>query len=246
MRSDMARVRIGTSGWHYQHWRGPYYPQSVPPRAMLDLYARDFETVEINNSFYRMPSSATFEAWKDATPVGFSFSVKGSRYLTHRKKLLDPQPALERLMEAVVGLGVKLGPILFQLPPNWHCNLDRLQQFLGALPAGRRYSIECRDQSWHNREVYRLLRDHNVAFYLYELGGIRSTLEVTADFVYVRLHGPGNKYEGDYSAGRLKSWADRIQRWKQSDLDVYFYFDNDQAGYAVKNAQELKRILAAR
>ena len=242
----MAHVRIGTSGWHYNHWRGPYYPTNLLPRAMLDYYGQDFDTVEVNNSFYRLPSSATFEAWKDATPAGFCFAVKGSHYITHRKKLLDPKLALDRLMAATCGLGAKRGPILFQLPPNWHCNPDRLQQFLCALPAGPRYSIECRDLSWHNREVYRLLRDHNVAFCLYELGGIRSAVEVTADFVYVRLHGPGNKYEGDYSAGTLKSWADQIDRWKQSDIDVYLYFDNDQAGYAVKNAQELKGILAAR
>jgi Uncharacterized conserved protein len=242
----MASVQIGTSGWHYKHWIGPYYPLSLPPRSMLDYYGRDFDTVEINNSFYRLPSTTTFEAWKETTPGGFCFAVKGSRYLTHNKKLLDPKPALDRLLTATGGLGAKLGPILFQLPPNWHCNLDRLQQFLHALPARVRYSIECRDQSWHNPDVYRLLQEHNVAFCLYELGGVRSPVEVTADFVYVRLHGPGNKYEGDYSAGTLKSWADQIDRWKQSDIDVYVYFDNDQAGYAVKNAKELKRILAAR
>ncbi len=242
----MASIRIGTSGWHYKHWRGPYYPPSVPPRAMLDYYRRDFDTVEINNSFYRLPPTTTFEAWKEATQSDFCFAVKGSRYLTHNKKLLDPEPALERLMTAAGGLGAKLGPILFQLPPNWHCNLGRLQQFLHVLPAGQRYSIECRDQSWHNEEVYRLLKGSNVAFCLYELGGVRSPVEVTADFVYVRLHGPGNKYQGDYSAATLKSWATTIHRWNKSDIDVYVYFDNDQSGYAVKNAQALRRMLEAR
>lgn len=239
----MPHVWIGTSGWHYQHWRGPYYPPSVPPRAMLNYYARDFETVEINNSFYRLPSSATFEAWKKSTPAGFCFAVKGSRYLTHRKKLLDPKPALDRLMEATSGLGAKLGPTLFQLPPNWHCNPARLEAFLCALPSGSRYSLEFRDRSWHTHQVFQLLREHHVAFCLYELGGIRSPIEVTADFVYVRLHGPGNKYQGDYSIKTLKSWAAHIGRWIESNRDVYVYFDNDQAGYAVKNAQELKKIL---
>lgn len=213
---------------------------------MLDYYARDFDTVEINNSFYRVPSFTTFEACKAATPAGFCFAVKGSRYLTHRKRLLDPKPALDRLLTAAGRLGAKLGPILFQLPPNWHCNVDRSQQFLRELPAKQSYSIECRDQSRHNRDVYRLWQDHNVAFCMYELGGVRSPVEAPADFVYVRLHGPGNKYEGDYPAGTLKSWADQIDRWKQSDIDVYVYFDNDQAGYAVKNAKELNRILADR
>ena len=238
----MPQVRIGTSGWHYRHWRGPYYPPSVAPRAMLDYYARDFDTVEVNNSFYRLPSSTAFAAWKRSTPVGFCFAVKGSRYLTHRKKLLDPQPALDRLMEATDGLGAKLGPILFQLPPNWHCNPDRLAAFLRTLPSKTRFTIEFRDQSWHNRQVFQLLQEHNVAWCVYELGGIRSPIEVTADFVYVRLHGPGNKYQGDYSHQTLKSWVAHVDRWIKSDRDVYVYFDNDQAGYAVKNAQELKRM----
>lgn len=239
----MPHVRIGTSGWHYQHWRGPYYPPSVPPRAMLNYYARDFDTVEVNNSFYRLPSTTTFETWNKSTPAGFCFAVKASRFLTHRKKLLDPKPALERLMEASGGLGAKLGPILFQLPPNWHCNPDRLKDFLCALPTGRRYSIEFRDQSWHTPRVFDLLRKHNVAFCIFELGGIRSVPEVTADFVYVRLHGPGNKYQGDYSTSTLKTWAVQIDRWISSHGDVYVYFDNDQAGYAVKNARELKRMI---
>ncbi|MEP7152664.1 MAG: DUF72 domain-containing protein [Nitrospira sp.] len=239
----MPHVRIGTSGWHYQHWRGPYYPPSVPPRAMLNYYAREFDTVEVNNSFYRLPSTTTFDTWNNSTPAGFCFAVKASRFLTHRKKLLDPGPALERLMEATAGLEAKLGPILFQLPPNWHCNPDRLKDFLRALPTGRRYSIEFRDQSWHTLRVFDLLRKHNVAFCIYELGGVRSVREVTADFVYVRLHGPGSKYQGDYSTKTLKSWAAHIERWIESDRDVYVYFDNDQAGYAVKNAQELKRII---
>ena len=239
----MPHVRIGTSGWHYKHWRGPYYPPSVPPRAMLNYYARDFDTVEVNNSFYRLPAAATFDAWRKSTPAAFSFAVKGSRYLTHRKKLLDPKPALDRLMEAAEGLGRKLGPILFQLPPNWQCNPDRLQAFLRSLSSGPRYSIEFRDQSWHNSQVFQLLRDHNVAFCIYELGGVRSPIEVTADFVYVRLHGPGNKYQGDYSTETLKSWAAHIERWIDSSRDVYVYFDNDQAGYAVKNARELKQRL---
>ena len=242
----MANVKIGTSGWHYQHWRGPYYPVNVPPRGMFEYYAQDFDTVELNNSFYRLPSAATFEAWSKAAPAGFCFAVKGSRYLTHLKRLMDPEPALERLMESTRGLGGQLGPILFQLPPNWHCNVERLEKFLDALPSGVRFSIEFRDQSWHTEKVFGLLRKHNVAFCLFELAGFISPMSVTADFVYVRLHGPGNKYQGDYSTPVLRSWARRIRRWMRDGLDVYLYFDNDQAGYAVKNARDLKRMLAAR
>lgn len=240
---EMAVVRIGTSGWHYSHWRGPYYPPDLPSRFMLDYYRRDFDTVEINNSFYRLPAPATFRSWKDATPAGFCFAVKASRYLTHRKKLLDAKPALNRLLSAAERLGDKLGPILFQLPPHWRCNQGRLRRFLSLLPSRHRYSIEFRDLSWHNQEIYRLLQDHNIAGCIYELGGFRSAVEVTADFVYVRLHGPGAKYQGDYPARTLKSWALQIHRWIEADIDVYVYFDNDQAGYAVRNAQALKRAV---
>ena len=215
------------------------------PRAMLDYYARDFDTVEVNNSFYRLPPSATFEAWRNAAPDNFCFAVKGSRYLTHAKRLMDPEPAIERLMAATSGLGVKRGPILFQLPPKWHCNLERLERFLDALPSGVRYSIEFRDQSWHNPQVFRLLCKHQVAFCLFELAGFLSPMTVTADFVYVRLHGPGNKYQGDYSPAVLRSWASRIRRWTGQGLDVYLYFDNDQNGYAAKNARDLKRMLTS-
>ncbi len=236
-------ARIGTSGWHYAHWRGPYYPPSVPPRAMLDYYARDLDTVEINNSFYRLPPSGTFEGWKKSTPPGFCFAVKASRYLTHQKKLLDPSPALKRLLGAAVHLGSKLGPILFQLPPHWRCNIERLSDFLRTLPPSHRYSLECRNATWHTGEVYRLLEQHNVAFCLFELGGCMTPIEVTADFVYVRLHGPGNKYQGDYPTATLKAWCRRIRQWTRCDKDVYVYFDNDQAGYAIKNAKTLRAMV---
>lgn len=210
---------------------------------MLDYYAHDLDTVEINNSFYRLPSSSTFKAWKEATPPGFCFAVKGSRYLTHQKKLLDPAPALKRLLGAATHLGSKLGPILFQLPPHWRCNPERLSRFLRALPSSHRYSLECRNETWHNAEVYRLLEQHNVAFCLFELGGSITPIEVTADFVYVRLHGPGNKYQGDYPLATLKLWCRRIRQWTRCGKDVYVYFDNDQSGYAVKNAKTLRDLV---
>lgn len=210
---------------------------------MLDYYARDLETVEINNSFYRLPSSDTFEAWKDSTPPGFCFAVKGSRYLTHQKKLLDPAPALKRLLSAARHLGPKLGPMLFQLPPHWGFNLERLSRFLRALPSSHRYSIEFRDTTWHTAEVYRLLEKHNVAFCLFELGGCITPIEVTADFIYVRLHGPGNKYQGDYPSATLKAWCRRIRQWIGCRKDVYVYFDNDQGGYAINNAKTLRAMV---
>jgi uncharacterized protein YecE (DUF72 family) len=236
-------IRIGTSGWHYTHWRGPFYPPDLRAADMLAWYLKRFDTVEINNSFYRLPTRETFAAWRRATPAQFCFAVKGSRYITHRKRLKDPQPALERLLPAAEALGRKLGPILFQLPPRWSRNIERLADFLDALPARRRYAFEFRDPSWHDAAVYRLLNKHNAAFCIYELDGFVSPVEVTADFVYVRLHGPGRKYEGDYAPHALAAWAAHIRGWRRTLAAVYVYFDNDQAGYAAKNAAELKALV---
>jgi uncharacterized protein YecE (DUF72 family) len=238
-----CEVRIGTSGWHYKHWLGPFYPPDLRPKDMLSWYMKRFDTVELNNSFYHLPLSQTFATWRETTPSSFSFAVKGSRYITHRKKLNDPAPAVARFMEPVESLGAKLGPILFQLPPRWSCNVLRLEAFLASLPPSHRYTFEFRDPSWHDPAVYRVLSRHNAAFCLYELDGFESPHQLTADFVYVRLHGPGRKYQGDYSSKQLGDWADRIERWRDSLEAVYVYFDNDQAGYAAKNAAELKRLV---
>lgn len=237
-------VRIGTSGWHYPHWRGPYYPETLPSSRLLEFYVRDFDSVEINNSFYHLATADTFKAWRKKTPDNFSFSVKGSRFITHQKKLTDPSRILERFIPVVAGLGHKLGPILFQLPPRWHCNVDRLVAFLEALPLGYRYSFEFRDASWHSPAVYRALRQHNAAFCLYELAGFRTPLVVTSDFAYIRLHGPGKAYQGKYSSAALRAWARRLDQWSKQLAAAYVYFDNDEAGYAVHNASELKRMLS--
>jgi uncharacterized protein YecE (DUF72 family) len=237
-------IRIGTSGWHYHHWRGRYYPEKLPSSHMLEFYVRDFDSVEINNSFYHLPTAGTFETWGMTTPENFRFSVKGSRFITHQKKLIDPDKILERFIPLVDRLGHKLGPILFQLPPRWHCNVDRLAAFLEALPLGYRYSFEFRDASWHSSAVYQTLRHHNAAFCLYELAGFRTPLVVTADFAYVRLHGPGERYQGKYSSAALRAWARRLDRLSTQLAAAYVYFDNDEAAYAAQNASELKRLLS--
>ena len=236
-------VRIGTSGWHYKHWLGPFYPADLKVKDMLSWYVERFDTVELNNSFYHLPTPQTFTAWRGATPSAFRFAVKGSRYITHRKKLKDPAQAIERFMDPVESLGDKLGPVLFQLPPRWSCNVDRLNAFLDALPPSHRYTFEFRDPSWHDAAVYRTLRRHNAAFCFYELDGFEAPYELTADFVYVRLHGPGRKYQGDYSAKQLRDWAQRIADWRKDMAAVYVYFDNDESGFAAKNAAELKRLV---
>jgi uncharacterized protein YecE (DUF72 family) len=240
-----AEVRIGTSGWHYKHWLGNFYPEKLSFPKMLKYYCEHFDTVEINNSFYMLPQTATLEGWRDATPRNFKFAIKASRFLTHNLKLKNPENALKNFLPRAEALGEKLGPILFQLPPKWRVNRERLQQFLEALPKYHRYTFEFREPSWINSEVCDLLRKHNAAFCIYELAGFQSPLEVTADFVYVRLHGPGDKYQGSYDQRTLLTWARRIDTWAGRGLDVFVYFDNDQAGYAAHDALTLKRLLGS-
>ena len=238
-------VRIGTSGWHYKHWVGPFYPADMRPPRMLRWYAERFDTVEINNSFYRLPAATAVETWCRETPPDFCFAVKASRYITHNRKLKDPESATEKFISLVEKLGKRLGPILFQLPPSWKVNAQRLQDFLVGLPHTHPYVFEFRNPTWNIPEVYEVLRRHNAAFCIYELAGYQSPIEITADFTYVRLHGPGNKYQGDYGGSRLRTWAKRVEDWRGKLKHVFVYFDNDQAGFAPKNALELKRMLGA-
>jgi uncharacterized protein YecE (DUF72 family) len=210
---------------------------------VLAHYVEHFDSVELNNSFYKLPTDAALVGWRDATPRTFLFAVKASRFITHNKKLSDPAPALEKFLPKVEILGRKLGPILFQLPPKWRLNLERLQSFLEVLPAGHRYTFEFREASWHRAEVYDLLRLHNAAYCIYELDGFQTPLEITADFTYVRLHGPGGKYQGSYSGKVLRDWTERIGEWRRSLNGIYVYFDNDQEAFAVRNALELKRLV---
>jgi uncharacterized protein YecE (DUF72 family) len=237
---------VGTSGWHYPHWRGVFYPAALPTDAWLGFYARHFASVEINSSFYRLPSLAAARAWRAATPPGFRFAVKASRYITHKRNRRAPRAGLRALLAVVRVLGPKAGPLLFQLPPHWRCNPERLAAFLRALPKRREYAFELRDRSWHNPQVYALLKRHNAAFCLYDLVGFESPQVLTADFAYIRLHGPSMwAYAGRYSDAALEAWAQRIRGWKGLKR-VYLYFDNDDSGFAVENAHMLKRLLEAR
>ena len=238
-------VHIGTSGWHYKHWIGTFYPPDIRPPQMLRWYAERFDTVEINNTFYRLPAATALGSWCRETPPEFCFAVKASRYITHNRKLNDPEGAREKFISLVEKLGRRLGPILFQLPPSWKVNVDRLDQFLTALPRTHRYALEFRNPTWNVAPVYEALRRHNAAYCIYELAGFQSPIEITADFTYVRLHGPGSKYQGDYSRQILRNWAKRIEAWGRILRHVFVYFDNDQAGCAPKNALELKKMIGA-
>lgn len=238
-----ANIYIGTSGWHYEHWRETFYPVGTGSDEMLPYYADRLGSVEINNSFYNLPAEKTFEKWRETVPEGFVFAVKASRYITHMKKLKDPEEPVRNLLGRAAILGSGLGPVLFQLPPRWQCNPDRLGDFLARLPPGHRYAFEFRDNSWFGREVYCILGEANAAFCIYDLAGSQSPRMTTADFVYIRLHGPGDAYEGSYDTPTLSSWAGAIASWAGQGLDVYCYFDNDQEGFAVRNALELQEMV---
>jgi uncharacterized protein YecE (DUF72 family) len=238
-----APIHIGTSGWHYRHWKGPFYPVNMASGAFLAYYAQSFNTVEINNTFYQLPQEKTFERWRQTAPPRFLFAVKASRYITHLKKLGDPEHSVPPLLARAALLGEALGPILFQLPPRWGPNLDRLRRFLQTLPFSYRYAFEFRDPSWLTVAIFQALAEHQAALCIYDFAGRRSPLEVTADFVYLRLHGPGGAYQGSYSEATLRQWADAIAVWSSQGQEVFCYFDNDEAGYAAKNALRLLQMV---
>ena len=236
-------IRIGTSGWSYEHWVGPFYPEDLPAARHLAWYAERFASAEINNSFYHLPSEKTLREWRDTVPEGFVFAAKASRYITHMKKLKDPEQGVDRFLERIALLEDRLGPILFQLPPNWGFNDERLEAFLEALSGDFRYAFELRDRSWLNDRACELLERHRAAFCIYDLDGFLSPREVTTDFVYVRLHGPGGPYQGSYDDEALSGWAGAFSAWSAKGLPVYGYFDNDDSGYAALNASRLAAML---
>lgn len=238
-----AEIRIGTSGWHYEHWRGVFYPPELPAGDRLRFYCGTFDTVEINNSFYRLPGEAAVRRWRETVPDGFLFAVKGSRFITHMKKLRDAEAPLSAFLCRMGLLGDRLGPVLFQLPPGWRVNASRLREFLRLLPSGNRYAFEFRDPSWFHPEIYRELERYGYAFCQYQLGELVSPDVVTADFVYVRLHGPGGPYRGRYGEEGLAPWIKRMEIFLGRGLDLYCFFDNDERGYAVMDALLLKDLL---
>ena len=210
---------------------------------MFQFYARHFDTVEINNSFYRLPTANTFDTWRESSPRNFLFAVKASRFITHMKKLKEPQSSSEKFFLVAQRLEKKLGPILFQLPPRWKLNTERLASFMEALPPEHKYAFEFRDESWLVPEVFALLRRHNAAFCIHDFADMKIPSEVTAKFAYVRFHGPTSaKYWGEYSDSQLQTWADQMKQWPVSA--VYAYFNNDPGGAAVRNALTLKTLVS--
>ena len=239
----MAQAKIGVSGWQYPDFSERFYPDELDKNEQLAYYADHFPTVEINNTFYQLPDEETVKNWRKNVPDDFIFAVKGSRYITHMKNLLEPEETTPKFFDRISLFGDKCGPILFQLPPQWNVNIDRLSNFLDHLPGEYRYTIELRNKTWLEEEVYALLRKHEVAFCIYEIDYEQSPLLTTTDFVYIRLHGPGRAYNDPYDLETLTRWADRIKSWLNSNMDVYCYFDNTHRGYAWDNGQTLLDLL---
>jgi len=237
-------VRIGCSGWSYSHWRKRFYPEKLPAREHFSFYAQHFNTVELNNSFYRQPPPERFVAWRDQAPPGFVFSVKGSRYVTHIKRLAVEQKSIDLIVDGARGLDDKLGPILFQLQANFHLDLDRLEHFVGMLPDDLRFSLEFRHDSWLVPAVFELLRAHRIALCIPDHPRMPKSFELTSDFTYTRMHLPQRGL--GYGQRSLQPWVERIIDWRRRGLDVFVYFNNDMEGHAIRDAQALVALVAGR
>ncbi len=242
----MTEIRIGCSGWNYAHWRERVYPKGLPPKRWLEYYAQLFDTVELNTTFYRLPNVASVERWVAHTPPGFLFAVKASRYLTHIRRLTDLGGGIHRFYERIAPLrrSPKLGPVLWQLPPTFKRNDERLASALAALPEGR-HCFEFREPSWYVDEVYALLRAHGVALVIPDSPKYPfRALQLTADWTFVRFHHGRRGRRGNYSESELEERAGWIAGWRDRGIDVYAYFNNDWEGFAVKNGLRLKQLLA--
>ncbi|MDQ4059832.1 MAG: DUF72 domain-containing protein [Pseudomonadota bacterium] len=239
----MTELRIGTSGWHYGSWRGLFYPPELRPKDFLAFYVRRFASTEINASFYRLPAAETVAAWRDAVPNDFVFAWKASRFITHFKRLKDVGDSLALVFGRMSALGPKSGPVLFQLPPTMRADCERLAAFLQALPEGWRYALEFRHPSWYDPAIFDLLRDFDVSLCLSDHAAAPAPMVVTAGHVYLRPHGPGGRYAGNYGDETLRDWAGRIAAWQAESRSVYCYFDNDQKSAAPQDAERLMALL---
>jgi uncharacterized protein YecE (DUF72 family) len=233
-----GRLLIGTSGWSYEHWRGLFYPVGLPAARRLGYYAERFSTVEINATFYGLPKLATVAAWRDAVPDDFAFAVKGSRYVTHMRKLTGVAGEVRTFFERIRLLGDKFGPVLWQLPPFLERDDALLAAFLEVLPSQHRHAVEFRHESWLEPEVYAILRHHDVAMVNVSGDMLRAEHVATAQFVYIRFHGT-TRYHGSYAAPQLRPWADFIRARLGEGRDCYAYFNNDAEGHAPEDAARL-------
>jgi uncharacterized protein YecE (DUF72 family) len=240
-------VIVGTSGWQYRHWRERFYPKELPQKAWFDYYARVFDAVEVNNSFYRQPDAETWEKWHDAAPAGFRYAVKANRFITHIKRFKDSAEPLKRFLDGAERLKSHLGPILYQCPPTFHRtpeNVERLNSFLDLLPGRPRHTFEFRHDSWYVDQTYEALRKHNVALCIHDMRGTHCPLVTTADFTYVRFHGGEQGYAGNYGDTALENWAERVRGLgRDGAKTAWLFFNNDGDAHAIANALTIRRML---
>ena len=250
-------LRIGCSGWNYKHWRGNFYAPELRLREWFTHYASVFDTVEINNTFYRLPESKTFAGWRERAPQDLLYAIKASRFITHLKRLRDPEEPVTRLFERACALEDHLGPVLYQLPESFHCDLTRLDDFLALLPRTLgeingtppdhviRHVFEFRHRSWYVEETQAVLRAHGAVMCLHDKAGSAIFEPLDTPYLYVRFHGPGGRYFGRYELRRMEYWAETLAEQWRAGRDVFAYFNNDPEGMAVINAQELRRLIIA-
>ncbi|MFZ3484670.1 DUF72 domain-containing protein [Sphingomonas sp. 3-13AW] len=241
--SGFAAVRVGSSGWIYPHWRGRFYPEKLAVKRWFAFYAEHFDTVEVNNSFYRLPKPETFDAWAAQAPASFRYAVKANRYLTQAKKLKDCEEPMARMMPAFRHLGETLGPVLYQLPPRFKLNLDRLEQFLELLPKDVVNVFKFRDNSWHDDAVFSLLERYGASFCAHDMPGSNSPDLAVGPVAYVRFHGGEGKYWGRYSDAALLRWTDWMMAEARKGREVWAYFNNDAEAHAIQDALTLKAML---
>lgn len=251
----MAKIFIGTSGFTYQHWKGLFYPQDLRQKDWLEYYTKYFETVEINASFYHQMPRKVYENWRARTPKDFLFSVKGSRFITHIKRLKDCRQEVERFLTSAFGLEEKLAVVLWQLPPRWTADPKRLKEFLDVIGDGSspprvtrrlnrvRHAFEFRDKSWLDPQIWGFLKDYRCALVIQDSPSWPTAEVTTCDFTYLRFHGRQSLYGSCYNKAELEAWAEKIKKLAGEGLDVFVYFNNDVGGYAVRNAKELKKLL---
>jgi uncharacterized protein YecE (DUF72 family) len=238
-----APVRIGCSGWIYKHWRGLFYPEKLAVKRWFAYYAEEFDTVEINNSFYRLPPPQTFETWRKQAPPGFCYAVKANRFLTQAKKLKDCAEPMARMMASFAALKPALGPILYQLPPRFKVNLERLESFLKLVPTDVGNVFEFREPSWYCDAVLSLLEHYGASFCAHDMPGSKSPALAVGPIAYLRFHGGEGKYWGRYSDECLSDWAVWIAAQARSGRPVWVYFNNDAQAHAIHDAQTLRAMV---